>query len=149
MNRKIISSLLILSLLCSQTGFAQEVNSNIHSSLKQEAIQTDETIPTDPILSPANEQAPKAETTTVTTEMPESVQETTPEYAEENAYVQTDIPLQEIGLEEAPASRPKQDSDLKNWIFTAGSVIVGTLAIVLVGWSQGSSPHHSSTRNSF
>ena len=53
---------------------------------------------------------------------------------------QTETPMQEIGLEEAPAPRPKEDSNLKNWLFAAGSIISASVAIVVVSWCQGSPP---------
>ncbi len=53
---------------------------------------------------------------------------------------QTETPMQEIGLEEAPASRPREDSNLKNWLFAAGSIISASVAIVVVSWCQGSPP---------
>jgi len=56
---------------------------------------------------------------------------------------QTQTPMQEIGLEEAPAPRPKNDSNLKNWLFAAGSIISASVAIVVVSWCQGSPPPNS------
>ena len=53
---------------------------------------------------------------------------------------QTETPMQEIGLEEAPAPRPKEDSNLKNWLFAAGSIISASVAIVVVSWCQGAPP---------
>ena len=66
-----------------------------------------------------------------------------PTFADEVTPVteeQTETPMQEIGLEETPALRPKEDSNLKNWLFAAGSIISASVAIVVVSWCQGSPP---------
>jgi hypothetical protein len=61
--------------------------------------------------------------------------------SEEGMTEQTAMPLQEIGLQEAPALKPKDDYNLKNWLFAAGSVISATVAIIVVSLSPGSSPN--------
>ncbi len=50
---------------------------------------------------------------------------------------QSDTPYQEIGLEELRTTRPLNDSNLQNWLFAAGSIISATVAMLVVGWSQG------------
>ena len=48
-------------------------------------------------------------------------------------------PLNEIGLEDAPAQKPIENSNLQNWFFAAGTIVIGTIAAIIVGSSQGSS----------
>ncbi len=57
---------------------------------------------------------------------------------------QTEAPLQEIGMEEAPATKPRDDSNLKNWLFAAGSIVSATVAIIIVSLCPGSAPSSGS-----
>lgn len=45
-----------------------------------------------------------------------------------------------IVMESEPPPAPVDTSYLQNWLFAAGSIIVGTIAALIVGWSQGSPP---------
>jgi hypothetical protein len=55
-----------------------------------------------------------------------------------------EAPLQEIGLEDQPAKKPIDESNLQNWLFAAGTLILGAIAAVVVGSSQGAAPTDSS-----
>jgi hypothetical protein len=53
---------------------------------------------------------------------------------------QTVRPLQEIVIGESSENRPRNDSNLQNWLFAAGSIVSATVAMLIVGWSQGEAP---------
>lgn len=98
MNKKIISTLLILSFFCNQTVFAETT-----SSSRQDEIEQNET--------------------------------------DALEGKQTQEPLQEIGLEEASVAKPRNDSNLQNWLFAAGSIVSATIAIIVVSLSEGAAPN--------
>jgi hypothetical protein len=52
----------------------------------------------------------------------------------------TEAPLQEIGLEEEPAKRPKDESNLRNWVFAAASAVSVAVACIIVSLSPGDPP---------
>ena len=65
-------------------------------------------------------------------------------YADEQEVTveQTEQPLQEIGVQEAPFPTSKEEYNLKNWLFAAGSVISATVAILVVSLSPGTAPNN-------
>ena len=65
-------------------------------------------------------------------------------YADEEEAVveQTEQPLQEIGMQDAPIPKSNEDNNLKNWLFAAGSVISATVAILVVSFSPGTAPNN-------
>jgi hypothetical protein len=49
-------------------------------------------------------------------------------------------PTETIVMEEEPPPAPVDNSERRNWLFAAGTILIGTIAAIVVGWSQGNPP---------